>query len=233
MRTPADGNPPDPCRGQAGCWRDVLRSVPHSAILPWSWWVTRPTPLPWARLPIGVRCSSSAVHGMAPPARRTVVLQHRARGDGIGGNFGGRARRHGLAAAQRGPGYALLLTVSVSRWRYRLPRVAFVNVSSVLVSKVCLAGTAMLLLFLPTGPINTLIVESVPVNLRASAMAASIFRHPPFRRPVEPRGIIGTSVPTGGVSPEHPAAGLATRGAYPAGHACGRSGDFLGLAGPF
>jgi hypothetical protein len=31
------------------------------------------------------------------------------------------------------------------------------------------------LLFLSTGPINTLILESVPVNLRASAMALSIF----------------------------------------------------------
>lgn len=34
---------------------------------------------------------------------------------------------------------------------------------------------SMFLLFLPTGPINTLIVESVPTMLRASAMAASIF----------------------------------------------------------
>lgn len=38
----------------------------------------------------------------------------------------------------------------------------------------CLA-LAMLLLFLSTGPVNTLILETVPVNLRASAMAASIF----------------------------------------------------------
>ncbi|HEV2391089.1 MAG TPA: MFS transporter [Verrucomicrobiae bacterium] len=37
-----------------------------------------------------------------------------------------------------------------------------------------LAG-AILLLFLGTGPVNTLIVETVPVNLRASAMAMSIF----------------------------------------------------------
>ncbi len=42
------------------------------------------------------------------------------------------------------------------------------------VSMVFLA-LAMFLLFLPTGPINTLILESVPVNLRASAMAGSIF----------------------------------------------------------
>lgn len=38
----------------------------------------------------------------------------------------------------------------------------------------CLAG-AIFLLFLSTGPVNTLIIESVPVNLRASAMAISIF----------------------------------------------------------
>ena len=33
----------------------------------------------------------------------------------------------------------------------------------------------MFLAFLPTGPINTLLIESVPVNLRARAMATSIF----------------------------------------------------------
>jgi MFS family permease len=42
------------------------------------------------------------------------------------------------------------------------------------VAMVCL-GLAMLLLFLPTGPVNTLIIETVPINLRASAMAISIF----------------------------------------------------------
>ena len=34
---------------------------------------------------------------------------------------------------------------------------------------------SMFLLFLSTGPVNTLIVETVPVTMRASAMAASIF----------------------------------------------------------
>ena len=34
---------------------------------------------------------------------------------------------------------------------------------------------AMFFLFLSTGPVNTLILETVPVNLRASAMAVSIF----------------------------------------------------------
>ena len=39
---------------------------------------------------------------------------------------------------------------------------------------ICLAA-AMFFAFLGTGPINTLILESVPSNLRASAMAGSIF----------------------------------------------------------
>lgn len=38
----------------------------------------------------------------------------------------------------------------------------------------CLAG-AMFLIFLCTGPVNTLILETVPGNLKASAMALSIF----------------------------------------------------------
>jgi predicted MFS family arabinose efflux permease len=42
------------------------------------------------------------------------------------------------------------------------------------VSMACLAA-AMFLLFLCTGPVNTLILETVPANLRATAMAMSIF----------------------------------------------------------
>ena len=38
-----------------------------------------------------------------------------------------------------------------------------------------LLAISMFLLFLSTGPVNTLIIETVPVNLRASAMAFSIF----------------------------------------------------------
>lgn len=41
-------------------------------------------------------------------------------------------------------------------------------------SMCCLAG-AMLCIFLCTGPVNTLILETVPLNLRSSAMALSIF----------------------------------------------------------
>ena len=46
--------------------------------------------------------------------------------------------------------------------------------SNTLTAMSCLAA-AIFLLFLSTGPVNTLIIESVPVNLRASAMAISIF----------------------------------------------------------
>jgi MFS family permease len=46
--------------------------------------------------------------------------------------------------------------------------------SSTFWSMTFLAG-AMFFLFLPTGPVNTLILETAPVNLRASAMAVSIF----------------------------------------------------------
>ena len=69
-------------------------------------------------------------------------------------------------------GYSLLLTLSAA---VAVP-VAFAAflVASPLLAKVLL-GTAMFLLFLPTGPIGTLTIEAVPVALRASAMAVSIF----------------------------------------------------------
>ncbi len=69
-------------------------------------------------------------------------------------------------------GYSTLLAGSVLL-AVPVATVAFVT-SNLMLSQGCLAG-AMFLLFLPTGPINTLIVESVPVMLRASAMALSIF----------------------------------------------------------
>src|SRR5581483_10869549 len=47
-------------------------------------------------------------------------------------------------------------------------------IPNLLVSKVLLVLT-MFMLFLSTGPVNTLILETVPVRMRASSMAASIF----------------------------------------------------------
>lgn len=68
--------------------------------------------------------------------------------------------------------YAWTLSLSV------LLAVPFVVLAFVIgdtkISMACLA-LSMFLLFLCTGPVNTLIIETVPVNLRASAMAVSIF----------------------------------------------------------
>lgn len=50
---------------------------------------------------------------------------------------------------------------------------AFLASSTVL--SMSFLAAAIFLLFLPTGPINTLILETTPVYLRASAMAVSIF----------------------------------------------------------
>lgn len=74
---------------------------------------------------------------------------------------------------RRYPGaYSLALTLSAAA---AVP-VAFAAflVPSTLGSFACLTA-AMFLLFLPTGPVGTLTIESVPVELRGSAMAVSIF----------------------------------------------------------
>jgi MFS transporter, Spinster family, sphingosine-1-phosphate transporter len=69
-------------------------------------------------------------------------------------------------------GYAWLLAISIL---LAVP-VSFValHTSNTTVAMGFLAA-AIFLLFLSTGPVNTLILESVPVNLRSSAMALSIF----------------------------------------------------------
>jgi hypothetical protein len=92
-------------------------------------------------------------------------------GAGLFGTFLG-----GFAATawhKRNPaGYALLLGWSVLA---AVPVVVFAFLTAnTAVAMTCLA-CGMLLIFLSTGPVNTLIIETVPVNLRASAMAISIF----------------------------------------------------------
>src|SRR5204862_6369239 len=69
-------------------------------------------------------------------------------------------------------GYAWMLTVSTAT-AVPVTVVAFLTAQTWL-SMSCLAA-AMFFIFLCTGPVNTLILETVPVNLRASAMAVSIF----------------------------------------------------------
>ena len=111
-------------------------------------------------------------------------------------------RLHGLKEADAAKFFGAVLVVAglvatfaggfaATAWRKRNPAAyAWVLGLSVLVavplafgaflatdqrtSMACLAG-AMFFLFLGTGPVNTLILETVPVNLRASAMAMSIF----------------------------------------------------------
>ncbi len=71
-----------------------------------------------------------------------------------------------------GTGYAWLLALSASL----AAPVAFAafTLEDLGQAKLALVAT-MFLLFFSTGPVNTLILETVPVAMRASAMAASIF----------------------------------------------------------
>jgi sugar phosphate permease len=69
-------------------------------------------------------------------------------------------------------GYAWLLGISVLL-SIPVTAIAFLS-GSEKISMTCLA-IAMFLLFLSTGPVNTIIIEAVPMNLRTSAMALSIF----------------------------------------------------------
>ena len=82
----------------------------------------------------------------------------------------------GLAASawqKRNPaGYASVLAIS-AMLSVPVSFAAFL-IGDPAVARVALAG-AMFLLFVPTGPLNTLILETVPVDLRAKAMAGSIF----------------------------------------------------------
>lgn len=88
----------------------------------------------------------------------------------VGTMIGGYA---GTRWQHRNPaGYALLLGWSVVG-AVPLATAAFLIPEKV-ASMSCL-GAAIFLLFLPTGPVNTLIMQVVPLNLRASAMAAAIF----------------------------------------------------------
>ena len=82
----------------------------------------------------------------------------------------------GLAATawqRRNPaGYAWTLCLSVG---LAVPMAVLSFVTHSTPIAMASLAAAMLLLFLSTGPVNTLILETVPVNMRACAMAASIF----------------------------------------------------------
>ncbi|HVV71258.1 MAG TPA: MFS transporter, partial [Verrucomicrobiae bacterium] len=90
---------------------------------------------------------------------------------GLVGTFAG-----GFAATawhRRNPaGYAWLLALSVLS---AVPTAVAAFLATTPAATMALLAVSMFLLFLSTGPVNTLILETVPVNLRASAMALSIF----------------------------------------------------------
>ena len=69
-------------------------------------------------------------------------------------------------------GYALMLALSVA---LAVPTSLVAFFSRNLALSMAAFGLSMFFLFLSTGPVNTLIVETVPGELRASAMALSIF----------------------------------------------------------
>ena len=100
-------------------------------------------------------------------------------------------------------GYALLSTLSVFL-AIPVAYAAFL-VGTAGEAITCLAG-AMFFLFLSTGPINTLTVESVPIALRGSAMAVSIFAIHLLGDLTSPT-IVGYLADLG-ARPDHPDAGL-------------------------
>jgi MFS transporter, Spinster family, sphingosine-1-phosphate transporter len=69
-------------------------------------------------------------------------------------------------------GYAILLSISVFI-AVPFSFISFLTTDTIL-SMVCI-GISLIFLFQATGPINTVLVECVPANMRASAMAICIF----------------------------------------------------------
>ncbi len=69
-------------------------------------------------------------------------------------------------------GYAWMLCCSIL---LAVPIAFGAFISAGPTSAMVFLALCMFLLFLSTGPVNTLIIETVPMNLRASAMALSIF----------------------------------------------------------
>ena len=84
----------------------------------------------------------------------------------IGGYLANKWRKNNPA------GYALLLSLSVFI-AVPFSFISFLTTDTTL-SMVCI-GISLIFLFQATGPINTILVECVPANMRASAMAICIF----------------------------------------------------------
>jgi MFS transporter, Spinster family, sphingosine-1-phosphate transporter len=110
------------------------------------------------------------VHGVPEKAAATffgaVLVVSGILGTFLGGFTASAWQKHNSRAYGWVLGLSVLAAVPVS--------FAALLVDGLILSQIFLA-LSMFLLFLSTGPVNTLILETVPVNQRASAMALSIF----------------------------------------------------------
>lgn len=132
----------------------------------------------------GYTAQTFAMGGFQIWAPTFLVEVHRMKLDEATFFFGASLAASGLVATllggfaatrwqrRTGTGYAWVLALSAAA-AAPLAFVAF-SVSGLVAAKIALVAT-MFLLFLSTGPVNTLILETVPAGMRASAMAASIF----------------------------------------------------------
>jgi MFS transporter, Spinster family, sphingosine-1-phosphate transporter len=120
----------------------------------------------------GYVAQTFAMGGFALWAPTFLHRVHHMAVDEAGIFFGGSLVVTGLIQRRNGCGYAGVLALSsllaapTAFAAFMLPDLA--------ASKLALAA-AMFFLFLSTGPVNTLILETVPVSMRATAMAGSIF----------------------------------------------------------
>jgi MFS transporter, Spinster family, sphingosine-1-phosphate transporter len=132
----------------------------------------------------GYVAQTFAMGGFSFWAPTFLVEVHRMKLEDAGQYFGGSLVAMGLLATlgggylatawqrRTGTGYAWVLALSALM---AVPA-AFASfmLHDLALAKMALAAS-MFLLFLCTGPLNTLILETVPVRMRASAVAASIF----------------------------------------------------------
>ena len=168
QRGQSDGGPSSVSAGRPG-WR-VYREL----------WTFRRYVLVVA----GYTAQTFAMGGFQIWAPTFLVEVHRMKLDAASFFFGASLAASGLVATlaggfaatrwqrRTGTGYAWVLALSAAA-AAPMAFAAF-SLASPTAARIALVLT-MFLLFLSTGPVNTLILEAVPPPMRASAMAASIF----------------------------------------------------------
>lgn len=142
------------------------------------------TSLDYMIVVLGYTAYTFALGGFQAWGQSFFVREHRLGLDQSGAFFGGTMVIAGLLGTFIGgmaasawhkktpAGYALLLGWSIVA---ATPCAFAALLVSNTVAAMSLLAVAMFLLFLPMGPVNTLILDTVPAQLRASAMAGSIF----------------------------------------------------------